>query len=153
MHRKAGAAHVEHRRRLRLRRQVDAGAGEIEHQRIGIEEGHPGAHVEQLVADLGRLLDVVGMGIVEEIEQAGDILPHRSEVSESTSHECARRLEAFVGGLDKMRSANPTSVFLVLDLLKRSFPVTGCDPEISFQICRGSKVFSEISDGQRQLEI
>jgi hypothetical protein len=69
-----------------------------------------------------------------------------SQPNESTSRECARRLAEFVHNLDELLSSNPSTVFPVLDLLKISFPVTGCDIETSLEICRKSKFFEYVSE-------
>jgi hypothetical protein len=41
--------------------------------------------------------------------------------------------------------ANVRSVFPVQDLLKRYFPIKGCDNEEAIKLCRGSKYFAAIS--------
>ena len=55
---KAGAQHVEHRRYRAHRREIDAPSGEIEHQRVDVEELQPGLGVEDVLADLEDVVDI-----------------------------------------------------------------------------------------------
>jgi hypothetical protein len=68
MHRKAVAAHVERRRGGAQRREIDAAAAEIEHQRVVVEERLAGPDIEQLVAELEHHMDVLDIGPLQ-VEQ------------------------------------------------------------------------------------
>jgi hypothetical protein len=67
-----------------------------------------------------------------------------SIVPESSQAACAAQLSQFVRELDDML-ANVRSVVPVQDLLKRYFPIKGCDVEETIKISRSSRYFSGIS--------
>jgi hypothetical protein len=65
--------------------------------------------------------------------------------TESSQAVCAARLTQFVGEMDAILVEDPRSVVPLFDLLKKYFPIKGCDVEDAIKICRGSKYFSGIS--------
>jgi len=60
--------------------------------------------------------------------------------------ECKLRLEDFVHDLDSMFNAEPPSLIPVLDLLKKYFPVKGCDIPEALNICRQSRYLDVVAD-------
>src|SRR5262249_5179689 len=58
---------------------------------------------------------------------------------------CAARLSQFVHEMDNILAEDPRSVGPLLDLLKKYFPIEGCDVEEAIKISRSSKYFVAVS--------
>jgi hypothetical protein len=69
-----------------------------------------------------------------------------TQVAEEPGRECEAKVTAFVEDLDELLARDPPTVYPVLDLLKKYFPVEGCDIESAVRISRRSRVFSHVSE-------
>ena len=69
-------------------------------------------------------------------------------VAETVAQTCAKRLDSFVQELDELLASNPNTIYSVLKLLDRSFPVHSCNIPEAITICRQSKFFDHISKAQ-----
>jgi hypothetical protein len=62
------------------------------------------------------------------------------------SDRCARDLTVFVERLDRLLESDPTSVLPFRELFRRTFPVSGCDPEKIDAVVRKSANFVSRSE-------
>ena len=65
---------------------------------------------------------------------------------EEPSRECETKFAAFVEDLDELLAKDPATVYPVFDLLKKYFPVEGCNIESAIRISRRSQFFSHVSE-------
>jgi|SRR4051812_28970970 hypothetical protein len=69
----------------------------------------------------------------------------KSQLLQGGRMDCLDRMKEFVLELDALLDKNPPTLEPFLDLLKRTFPLTGCDTEKVVQIAKMSKYFSSPS--------
>jgi hypothetical protein len=90
---------------------------------------------------------LVGFGILanQGSIRAQQLGLQKSQLSQSNQMDCLDRMKEFVSELDALLDKNPPTLDPFLNLLNRTFPLTGCDIEEVVQIAKKSKYFSSPS--------
>jgi hypothetical protein len=68
----------------------------------------------------------------------------------SNRAECEQRMESFVEELDELLTRNPQSIHPFQALLKKYFPVSGCDVNRVLAIIRQSKFLKSVYEGPKE---
>jgi hypothetical protein len=77
----------------------------------------------------------------------------QAPTTESNRAECERRMESFVAELDELFTSNPQSIRPFQALLKKYFPVTGCDVNRVLAIVRQSKFLKSVDEEPKEYVI
>jgi hypothetical protein len=106
--------------------------------------GNPVRHLWGVIAAITLAASIWSTGAHGQVQTPGGASADEAAI-QSARAECANRLSQFVGEMDKILTEDPRSVRPLLDLLKKYFPVQGCDVEESIKICRASKYLVGVS--------
>jgi hypothetical protein len=94
----------------------------------------------------GYLLIGISPLASQDFTRAEQLVAQKSQLLKSGQMDCLDRMKEFVSELDALFDENPPTLEPFLSLLKRTFPLTGCDIDEVTRIVRKSKYFVSPSD-------
>src|ERR1700680_4629671 len=101
---------------------------------------------------IATALGVLAVGVtfaLGALETNAETLPQPLHVGQ----DCEMKLRNFVAQLDNILASDSHTVDPIRALLKRAFPVEGCDIDKAIELCQRSKFFSNVSEEPKYYNI